>query len=615
MIGPKSLALYKNRPVLVLEVRDRLEIRLEDGSSLRVRDKDLEALHPGPLTVLPKPAEGGDFETARAMAEPGSLLSWAEAADLVFGANGPAEVLACWKEGLEGRRFRLAEGGLLALSDEEVAKEADKRAKKEGEAAERAGFLDRAKAGRSGKAEAGFLPGDERFLAELEAFALGKSQKCRLAGELGLSETPEGVQAYLLKTRRWDEFVNPHPSRAGCSLGAPRIGLGDYESPYPRVDLRDLKSWAIDNAWSHDPDDAIAWDGTHVYVHIADPAAILRPGDPADTEALGRGATLYLPESTSPMLPDEALTRLGLGLAETSPALTFKLGLSPEGAVDSVEIFPSTVRVRRSHYAEADSLLGTGQAPELDALAELAGLRRVRRVAGGAIEIDIPEVRTWVRDREVFIEALPDTRSSGLVREMMLLAGEGAARWAFERSLPFPFYSQEAPGEPGEAAAGEGLAAQFARRKLMRGGITGPSPGAHRGLGLPFYAQATSPLRRYQDLLGHFQIRAFLEGREPLDTDEVMRRCATAQAGSGATRTAERASDLHWSLAYLLRHPDWQGKAVIVGGGGPAWQAYIPSLGLETRLKLGPGRSLDEEIQLKVARLDLASLESAFEPS
>jgi exoribonuclease-2 len=613
MIGPKSLALYKNRPVIVLEVRDRLEIRLEDGSTLRVRDKDLEALHPGPATAIPHPAEGGDFETARAMAEAGSLLAWAEAADLVFGAAGPAEVLACWREGLEGKRFRLQEGGLVPLSDAEVAKEAEKRARKEGEAAERAAFLEKAKKARSGKAEEAFLPGDERFLAELEAFALGKSQKCRLAGDLGLTETPEGVQAFLLKARRWDEFVNPHPLRAGCSLGAPKMSLGDFESPFPRVDLRDLRSWAVDNAWSHDPDDAVAWDGRYVYVHIADPAGILRPGDSADIEALGRGATLYLPESTSPMLPDEALTRLGLGLADTSPALTFKMGLGSEGGIETVDIFPSTVRVRRSHYAEADSFLGTGQAPELDALAKIAELRLARRIEGGAIEIDIPEVRIFVKDREVFIETLPDTRSSGIIREMMLLAGEGAARWAFERSLAFPYYSQEAPGEVGEVAAGEGLSAQFARRRLMRGGITGPTPGAHRGLGLPFYAQATSPLRRYQDLLGHYQIRAFLEGREAMDTDEVMRRCATAQAGSAATRQAERASDQHWSLAYLLRHPEWRGEGIIVGGSGPAWQAYIPSLGLETRLKLGPGRTLDEAVGLKAARIDLASLESSFE--
>lgn len=146
----------------------------------------------------------------------------------------------------------------------------------------------------------------------------------------------------------------------------------------------------------------------------------------------------------------------------------------------------------------------------------------------------------------------------------------------------------------------------------------------------------TSPLRRYQDLLAHMQIRAFLAGatngagqadsasgdgmrRAVLDSDEISRRCALAQAASAATRQAERASDLHWTLAYLLRHPDWAGESIIVGpAGAGAWQAFLPELGLETRLRLGSewGGSrapLDEVIRVRLVRAELASLESSFE--
>jgi exoribonuclease-2 len=621
MIASKSIALYKNRPVLVLEAREKLDIKLEDGSSLKVREKDLEPLHAGPVSTLPSPAQGGDFETARAMAEPGSSLSYAELADLVFGAAGPAEVLACWEEACLGRLFRLGEGGAIAMSDEEVAREAEKKARKEGEAAERASFIERAKKARGGKNAAGtehaFLPADERFLAEIEALALGKTAKCKLAAEIGFPETPEAAHAFLLRSDRWDETRNPYPSRSACATSAPKRALSpDYAdglAAAPRRDLSGFTSWAIDNAWSHDPDDAVAFDDGYVYIHVADPAAALRPGDPADEEALGRGTTLYLPEGTSPMLPDEALERFGLGLSPTSPALSFRVKVGDDGGVEEVEVCPSTVKVRRTHYAEADSFLDSGSYPELEALARIAEARKARRIAQGAVEISIPEVRVYVREGRVAIDSLPATRSSGIVRELMLLGGEALARWAFEKRIPFPFYSQEAPAEAGEAASGEGLSAQFARRRLMRGGITGPTPGAHRGLGLPFYAQATSPLRRYQDLLGHMQVRAFLEGRELLPTDEVMRRCALAQAASAATRTAERSSELHWTLAWLLQNPGWEGEGVIVGSVQGSSQVYIPALGLETRMKLGSGRSLDEKLGLKVVRIDLPNLDSSFE--
>ena len=631
MIAAKALALYKNRPALVLERKDdKLEIRLDDGSSLKVRDKDLEELHPGPLTALPGPVEGGDFETAWSVLAPsegeaGVPLSARELAELVFGASGAAETLAAWKTGLDGLLFR-AEGALLApLSAAERAKEEEKRAKKEGEAAAREAFVAKAKKLRPAKAKAPkqepapelpFTEEDERFLLEIETQALGKVSKSKLASEIGIGEGPENAHAWLLAVGRWDEATNPHPRRSGCPLFSPRLDLGPDLEELPRKDLRSLESWAIDNAWSHDPDDAISWDGEAVWVHIADPAAAILPDSEAEKEALGRGMTLYLPELTSTLLPPSALERFGLGLGGEgvpSPALSFRILLDGEGAIESVEVLPSLLSVRRTHYAEADSIVASkGPGSEgLRRLGELAETRRGRRLAGGAIDIDIPEVRVFVRDGRVSIERLPETRASGMVREMMLLAGEAAARWAFERRIPFPYYSQEAPGDP--SSLPPGLAGEFAKRRLMRAGITGPTPSAHRGLGLPFYSQATSPLRRYADLLAHMQIRAALAGRAPLEEDEVMRRSALAQAAGAPNRQAERASEAHWTLAWLLGHPEWEGEGLVVGSAGPgAWSVYVPELGLESRMKLGPGRSLNEAIRLRVARVDLPKLEVDF---
>jgi exoribonuclease II len=631
MFRAQSLALYKNRPALVLEARDKIEIRLDDGSSLKVRDKDLVLLHEGPVKSVPDPAEGGDFETARRMlaTEAGSApasLPWTELAELVFGRSGPEEALACWKEASSGLLFRIEDGLPLPLADEAVAREAEKRAKKEGEAAERASFVERAKRikaeRRSGQAESeGFRESDGRFLAEIEALAFGRSAKSRACADLGVTETPEAAQAFLLAAGRWDETVNPHPARSGCPLAAPRISIGGELAGLARADLTGMASWAIDNAWSNDPDDAIAWDGKAAWIHVADPASAISPDCPADREAVARGSTLYLPELVSPMLPDEALDRFGLGLSETSPALSFRVEVAEDGSLGAVEVMASTVRVRRSSYGEADRAIAAGAAPELSSLAALAARRKARRIANGAVEIDIPEVRVKVSGegpaRTIDIIPVPRDESSALVRELMLLAGEAAARWAFERGLPFPFYGQEAPSEPGEAAQGDSLSAQFARRRLMRAGAWGPGPSAHRGLGLPFYAQATSPLRRYQDLLAHMQARAFLSGSRPLDADEISRRCALAQAASAATRQAERSSVLHWTLAWLARRPGWTGEAVVVGPaqgpGGKAVPIYVPELGLESRLRPLAPRAPDERIGVRLLGVDLASLEASFE--
>lgn len=235
MFRPGALALYKNRPVLILEVRDKIEIKLEDGQGARVRDKDLVLLHEGPAKALPSPAEGGDFDTARRMLDPGSSLPWAEMAELVFGEAGPAQAIACFEEASKGALFKLVDGLPLALGDEEVAEAARKRERKAGEASERAAFVERAKKARASskkgaidapRVDPPFEESDARFLAEIEALAYGKSAKSRILAEIGISESPEAAQAFLVAIGRWDWTVNPHPYRAGCPLSAPAICLG-----------------------------------------------------------------------------------------------------------------------------------------------------------------------------------------------------------------------------------------------------------------------------------------------------------------------------------------------------------------------------------------------------
>lgn len=612
MIRQGSLVLYRSRPAFVVaRDSDKLTVQAADGDRQRVRDKDLVLLAEGSLTALPAPSTGGDFETARAMTAPApgagkAYLEWPEFADLVFGRAGPSEALACYQEAERGLRFALDAGKPYALDDESMAAAEKKRRERDQEEEAKADFLQRAKKGSIGRE-------DGRFLAEIEALAYGQSAKSRIARELGITETPEAAHAFLLRTGVWTDSVNPWPRRALCPLSAPRAVLpeasGSADAP-PRTDLGHLRALAIDNEHSQDPDDAVSIDGNTVWIHVADPASVILPGSPVDLEALERGATLYLPERIIPMLPEAAVPRFGLGLAERSPALSFGVTLADDASVAEVTILPAWLRVQRLTYAGADLLLSGGDA-DLAALEAIAARRLARRVENGAVEIEIPEVSHHVEAGQVRIEAQPRSRSAAIVRELMLLAGEAAARWAFARALPFPFYGQEAPQvaeslrvNPADGTAP--LSVQFQRRRGMRAGMLGPTVSAHRGLGLPFYAQVTSPLRRYQDLLAHYQIRAALHGAAatPMDADEIARRCAAATAAIAPNRQAERDSESFWTAVYLSRNPEWHGTAIVVQVNDADALLYIPSLGVETRLR---GRDFvpDTEVPLRVSRVSL----------
>lgn len=603
MIPDGALVFFKSRPAIALRDGDRIELSFQSGSNVRVRDKDVELIHQGPLRKVPDPASGGEFETAWEMTA-GSELSLEELADLSFGSAGPAQCLACRSIVAEGLLFRMQDQHIVALSAEEREAESAKRDRKENEAAQRAAFVDRAK-------HLSLEPGDERFWGEVEAFALGLSQKSKTASDIGAGEDPESAQSWLLKAGLWTTHINPHPGRSGHPGKAPELALGPDDDE-GREDLTHMEAWAIDNAWSHDPDDAISWDGQAVWVHVADPASAITPGSLADIEASNRSGTLYLPEGAIPMLPDSALDRFGLGLSDTSRALSFRIAMDATGLVTNVRVVPSRVRVTRAPYAEADGLLSSGP---LEELAKLAELRKSYRLGNGAIDIDIPEVRVWLEDGEPHIEASERFASSAVVREMMVLAGEGLARWAFERALPFPYYSQEAPGS--RDSLPEGLAGEFAKRRLMKAGMAGVQPRAHQGLGVTMYAQATSPLRRYGDLLGHQQARAALaleggrSGVTILPADELSMRMARAAAGAQAVRKAERQSELHWTIAWLLDRPGWEGDAIVVQANGGDSVLYLPEIGLETRVR-STGIELNTGLKVRFLRADIARLDIQF---
>ena len=124
-----------------------------------------------------------------------------------------------------------------------------------------------------------------------------------------------------------------------------------------RADLTGMVSYAIDDEGSNDPDDAIGFADGLVWVHVADPAAVVTPDSPADLEARERGENLYLPERISHMLPPEATDIFGLGLQEISPAMSFGIRITPEGEAVLEKIELSTIRAERSRWrASAPSL-------------------------------------------------------------------------------------------------------------------------------------------------------------------------------------------------------------------------------------------------------------------
>lgn len=598
-IAHNSLVSYKNGPARVTAIGDKLEIVLMDGRSLRVRPKDVVFLHPGPLADLRElAAPPGEIEAACELLA-GSQTTLPELAELVYGAYTPGTAWAAWRLVDEGLYFRGQPEAIEVRPLAEVAQEQATRAAKEAERSAWTGFLQRARAGRC-------APEDAPYLREIEEVAWGQREQSRVLQALDCEQNPQSAHAALLKLRHWDGGVNPYPYRIGVTMAAATAELPVLPDE-PRRDLTGLPAFAIDDEGNLDPDDALSLDGDCLWVHVADAAALVQPDSPADLEARARGATLYLPEQTIPMLPVAAVNRLGLGLADISPALSFGLRLDASGLVTDLEIAPTWIRVQRLSYAEVEQRLTEEPFCALYALAER---HQARRRANGAVFIDLPEVKIDVTDGRVAIKPLARLRSRTLVAEAMLMAGEAAARFALERSLPFPYTTQETVSVPDRSPAG--LAGMYALRRTLRSRRHSSQPSPHGGLGLEIYAQVTSPLRRYLDLVAHQQLRALVTGGSVLDGQAMIERIGASETAAVAVRRAERLSREHWALVYLQQHPDWRGEGVLVEKRMPRSTVLIPTLALEARVKVTDSASLDQPLPLRLAGIDLPERSAYF---
>lgn len=593
-----SLVLYKNKPARVREIDEKLEIELQGGEHLRVRLKDVDPLHPGPVVSLDEltPKEG-EVQTAWELLQ-GSLTNLSDLAELVYGSYTPATAWAVWQLVDDGLYFHGTMQEIRACSPQDVQEAIAARQAKANEEEAWNKFVERARAGQCSQEDA-------LFLRDVEDLALGRRKNSRVLQAMGRSESPENAHALLLETGYWDVTQNPYPQRLEINTSTP--DFPETELPEEkRKDLTSLLSYAIDDEGSHDPDDAISIDTDRIWVHIADTAAIIPPDSPIDLEARARGTSVYLPEGTVPMLPPQIIQILGMGLQERSPALSFGVTLDNSGEVREIEVVPSWVKVRRLTYGQAETLLETDALREINALT----LRyQSRRQANGALFIDLPEIKLKVDGGHVQIMPIPALRSRDLVREAMLMAGEAAARFAIEHDIPIPFVAQEG-ANPAELP--EGLAGLFALRRMLKRSEVSSIARPHAGLGLDVYTRATSPLRRYLDLVVHQQLRAYLRGKEILDTQALIQRVGVSEAISNTANRAEQLAERHWTLVYLLQHPDWEGEGVLVEKQNNRGKVLIPELALEPQIHLMKNLPLNSPVQLQLRGIDLPELEAYF---
>ena len=630
-MNKNSVVLYKNTVAVVNEIEaDKYIIKFcsqpasPSGKKAvyneqKVREKDLVVLHEGPVSSLENLLSFSDEKMSSQIEEvyellqsdsttenqPLSLQELSEYARNSFIAD---ESWAFYTSLVNDVHFSLSTEDLkngkivfIPRTSKEIEQINQKKYEKEHESEIKAAFFERLK---NRKLD---LPSDAKYMGEVEAFALCKTEKSKVLAEAKIPQTVEKAHKLLIDTGIWDITKNPYPTRYGFSFDSAREQLGKMPKE-ERLVLNDI-AYAIDGENSTDPDDAISFDGECLWVHVADPASSVQPDSSIDIAARDRGTTLYIPEGASRMLCESCLEDYALGLKNPSNALSFKIYLDEESQIVDCHVYKTTIQVKRLTYAQAELLKDSS---EMKVFFEIARKNKARREKNGAVTIQMPEVSISVdkNTKKVTVEPEVKYESNEMVAECMILAGEGAAKFAFKNQIPFPFVSQEAPEFPPQIP--DGWAGSFAKIKCMRKRSVGITPGRHAGLGVSFYSQVTSPLRRYGDLIAHQQLRAFIDKRHLMGKDEMLERVAAGDAASIAAKKASRFSDTHWKLVYLLQNPENEYEGFCIDKRGNDALFLIPKLDMQTTMKNCMEIKLNESKMLKMKKVDIPTQTADF---
>jgi exoribonuclease II len=283
-----------------------------------------------------------------------------------------------------------------------------------------------------------------------------------------------------------------------------------------------VRAFSIDDSQTTEIDDALSVQGlgtgTVTFgIHIAAPGLAFAPDTPVDVVARARLSTVYMPGHKLTMLPDEVVQAYTLIAGRDCPAVSLYITLDETtlavtGSRTILERVPIAANLRHDQLdgviTEA-SLLGEAPAgyefaPELAFAFRLARhLKAAREVVRGKPENFNRPDYNFRLERVGGSEGTEPagtervsitTRQRGsaldlIVAEAMILANSTWGGWLADCGVPGIYRSQ--------ASMAPGVKVRM-----------GTKPAPHAGMGVAQYTWATSPLRRYVDLVNQWQIIA-----------------------------------------------------------------------------------------------------------
>ena len=378
-------------------------------------------------------------------------------------------------------------------------------------------------------------------------------------------------------------------------------------APPPELPLAPVRAFSIDDATTTEIDDAFSVrdlpNGNYeVGIHIAAPALGIPRGSPVDAAARARLSTVYMPGRKITMLPDEAIAAYTLAGGTTVPALSLYAEVGADGTVlrhaTRVNRVPMAANLRLGEIGDvfADDLPTRSDPPwnaELRVLWKMAQKLFAARGKADIERVDYSFYVDWdaAPDGRVAIEQrLRGSPLDKLISELMIFVNN---TW-------------------GKLLSDARVAGLY---RVQSGGKVKMStrPGEHQGLGLAHYLWASSPLRRYSDLLNQQQLLAVLAGDKPpyADVDaELFAALTDFEATYSHYAEFQDRIEHYWCLRWLQQEQVTETYATVIREN----LIRFERLPLLVRLADLPTFAPETSVRVAIGRIDLltATLECRY---
>jgi len=297
-------------------------------------------------------------------------------------------------------------------------------------------------------------------------------------------------------------------------------------------DLTNLKTYSIDDSQTSEIDDAISLEKISyqhkLWIHIASPTSYFEYQSAIDKKARKLISTVYLSTNTYYMLP-EILINDVFSLRDNEKRESLSLGVifNEDGSIASTEIVQSIIKVDyRLNYTEADELIDYAPKEEedLSIISEILQSRKCWRKNSGATEILETFGKIIVEDNNPTLKIIDPTLSRQLISEAMILYGNLISNFTKVNKIPVPYRVQQRVDKVSKdnyQDSDNKVLYNFLLKKTMGKSYYSINPMPHTSLGLTSYLHATSPIRRYADLIVNYQLNRYLNNNELISKEDV----------------------------------------------------------------------------------------------